>query len=53
MVAPGDASVLRGAMQRLMGDAGLLAELRRGIGPVATISQHLQQIESLYLQAFR
>jgi glycosyltransferase involved in cell wall biosynthesis len=50
LVPPGDASALRGSMERLMDDAGLLAKLRRGIQPVTTISQHLQQVDSLYLQ---
>jgi glycosyltransferase involved in cell wall biosynthesis len=53
LLPPGDATALREAMQRLMGDAVLLAELRRGIRPVTTISQHLQQIEHLYLQVLR
>jgi glycosyltransferase involved in cell wall biosynthesis len=51
LVPPGDVFSLRRAMLRLMDDAELLANLRNGIGPVATISQHVHQIEAIYLQA--
>jgi glycosyltransferase involved in cell wall biosynthesis len=53
LVPPGDSTALRRTMQRLLDNGGLLADLRQGIRPVITISQHLQQIESLYLQACR
>lgn len=50
LVPPSDSHALLGAMQRLMNDASLLADLRAGIQPVTTISQHLQQVDRLYRQ---
>jgi glycosyltransferase involved in cell wall biosynthesis len=49
-VPPGDAGALRDAMRRLMDDAELMARLERGIQPVVTIAQHVDEVEEIYRQ---
>jgi glycosyltransferase involved in cell wall biosynthesis len=44
----GDAAGLARCLERLVGEPGLLPELRRGIGPVKTIEENAEELESLY-----
>ena len=50
LTPPGDVPALRSALQRLMDEPALLAQLRSGIKPVMDMAQHEHQTEQIYQQ---
>jgi len=48
LVPPNDPETLRGTLQKLIDNPDLLRQLRSGIQPVYTISEHTQKIIELY-----
>jgi glycosyltransferase involved in cell wall biosynthesis len=50
LTPPGDGPALQRALQRLMEEPGLLAQLRSGIQPVVELAQHLRGVEQVYRQ---
>jgi glycosyltransferase involved in cell wall biosynthesis len=50
LVPPGDASALRDTMLRLMDQPRSMAHLRKGIGPVMSIAEHVQRVARVYDQ---
>jgi glycosyltransferase involved in cell wall biosynthesis len=51
LVPPDDPETLRGILQKLIDNPNLLQQLRSGIQPVYTISEHTQRIMGLYSSA--
>ncbi len=51
LVAPGDVSAWRAALQRCATEPDLLPRLRQGIRPVRSMAEHLADLEHLYATA--
>ena len=50
LVPPGDVVAWRAALQRLVGEPDLLAQLRANVRSPMTLEEHVDQLESLYTQ---
>lgn len=48
---PGDVAAWQRQLRRLVDEPGLLAHLRAGVQPPATLAEHVDRIEALYMEA--